>query len=148
DLLGIEHGLTKRYKKVIKEKYGFKEDEILLSSSHTHSGPQTTTNMHPCVGVGNSEYIEFLLEQIIKSVDEAIEDMEPTQIYTGKGTCNIGINRRLIVDGKAQFAPNEEGVTDKDVTVIKFISGEVVKAIIYSYACHPSTIDTDDVSGD
>mgnify|MGYP000901791593 FL=1 len=148
DLIGFGFQLTKDIKNDIKKKYGLTEDEILLNASHTHSGPQTLENMLVTLGKRNENYVRYFKECVLSSVDEALSSMEEISIYYGKTECNIGINRRLILDGKANFQPNEKGLSDKSVTVMKIMKDDVVKAVLFSYACHPSTIGADYVSAD
>ncbi|HOJ10218.1 MAG TPA: neutral/alkaline non-lysosomal ceramidase N-terminal domain-containing protein, partial [Clostridiales bacterium] len=148
DIIGFGFDLTQKIKKDINCKYGFNEDEILLSASHTHSGPQTLENMLVTLGKWNEDYIGHFLSCVMSSVESALKSMEEVDIYLGKTQCNIGINRRLIKDGKANFQPNEEGAADKSVTVLKLMKGDTTKAVLFSYACHPSTIGDDFVSAD
>lgn len=148
DIIGFGFQLTRDLKNEINKRYGISDDEILLSASHTHSGPQTLENMLVTLGKPNDKYISFFKDTVLKSVDEALSNMEKVSIYFGKTECDFGVNRRLIIDGKAQFMPNEEGPADNEVTVLKIMKGDSVKAVLFNYTCHPSTIGDDYVSAD
>ncbi|HOJ12655.1 MAG TPA: neutral/alkaline non-lysosomal ceramidase N-terminal domain-containing protein [Clostridiales bacterium] len=148
DIIGFGFNFTKRIKEDIHEKFGFNEDEILLNASHTHSGPQTLENMLVSVGEMYHEYMENLHNYVISSAESALNSMDKVDIYYGETQCNICINRRLITDGKANFQPNEKGIADKAVTVLKFMKGNMVKAVLFSYACHPSIVGTKYISSD
>jgi len=147
DLIGFGTELAISLKNEISCKYGFSDKQILLSASHTHSGPQTTFNMLN-VGEINEEYISVLKEKVMNSIKCAIENMTEAEIYCGLTKCNLGVNRRRLANGIIEFAPNEDGVTDDDVTVLKVVEGSGIKAVIFNYTCHPSMIDTDYVSAD
>lgn len=148
DVLGFGDELAKNLKDNINKVYGFKEEEILLSASHTHSGPQTAPNMLEAVGVEDDQYIKFFKDKVISSIKAALDSMNEVDVYYGKTACNIGVNRRLLLNGVINFAPNENGVRDDEMIVLKFVKDDKVKAILYNYTCHPSTIDTDYVSAD
>lgn len=147
DIIGFDRDFARLLKKEISNKYGFSEEEILLGASHTHSGPQTMKNML-CAGEEDNEYMEFLKERALLSVKSAMEGMNAADIYYGVTKCHIGVNRRRITDGVLEFAPDETGITDDDVTVLKIIEDGTVKAVLYNYTCHPSIIDSDDISSD
>ena len=127
---------------------GLREDEILLSASHTHSGPQTCENMSTVIGRTDEVYMTFLRDSIVRSVAACLDDMEKVELYTGRESCGLGINRRRITAGRAEFAPNEDGTVDRDTMIIKFMTGGRIKAVLYSFACHPSTVGTDRVTAD
>jgi Neutral/alkaline non-lysosomal ceramidase. len=148
DVLGLGEILVSDIKSDINKRFGFSEDEILLSYSHTHSGPMLHENISPVMGEINSEYLKFFLECILCSVASSLSNMEDVDIYTGRTVCDIGINRRRIVDGKSQFAPNEWGAIDKEVLVAKFVKDDIVKAVVYNYACHPSILNSTWVTAD
>lgn len=146
DIIGF--GFTAGIKKEIWERFRIAEDRVLLAASHTHSGPQTAGNMLGVTGEADSGYIQFLNGAIMNSVQAALDSVTEMEIYYGKAQCNIGINRRLIVGGKAEFAPNEEGPLDREIIALKFVKDGSVAAVLYNYACHPSTINTDYISAD
>ena len=147
DLIGFGRELTASLKREIGDRFGFSEDQILLSASHTHSGPQTIENMLS-VGEEDEAYIEFLKEKTAASVEKALEGMFQADISFGRAKCYIGVNRRRPSGGGVEFAPYEGGITDDDVTVLKVVKDGVVKAVLYNYTCHPSIVDTDFISAD
>lgn len=147
DLLGFGAELTISLKREIGDKFGFSEDQILLSASHTHSGPQTLENMLS-VGKKDEQYIELFKEKAIASVENALKGMFEADIHYGLAKNNSGINRRRPSDGIIEFAPYEDGITDNDVTVLKVVKDGSIKAVLYNYTCHPSIIDSNFVSAD
>lgn len=148
DIIGFGYEVDRQIKENLGKMLGYTEDEILLNASHTHSGPQTLENMLPTLGSYNEEYMASFKELVYEACAAAVDDMEDSKLSYGETVCNIGVNRRLIIDGKAQFKPNDEGPADKSVNVIKITSGDKTKCVLFSYACHPSTIGADYVSAD
>lgn len=148
DIIGFGYEGDRKIKETLGDMFGYEEDEILLNASHTHSGPQTLENMLPTLGSYNEEYMDEFYKLIYETCRLATDDMEEVDFFYGETDCNIGVNRRLIIDGKAQFKPNDDGPSDKTVNVIKMESPKGIKCVLFSYACHPSTIGADYVSAD
>lgn len=148
DLLGIAPDLVDKYKRIINDKFGFEEQDVLFSCSHTHSGPQLTSNMLYLIGTLDEDYEKLFERKVVESVRTAISSKEEVETYIGKSTANIGINRRRITNGVYDFAPFEDGVNDKDVIAVKFVSGDKIKGLLFNHTCHASTIDTDYISAD
>jgi hypothetical protein len=148
DIIGFDLEMVKELKHSILERFGYREEEVFFNASHTHSGPQTLTYMLSIVGKPDREYLAFFKSRILSVFAQALEDMEESDLYTAVTKESIGICRRLVSNGKALFAPNDNGEIDDNVTVLKFVSHGRVKAIIFNYACHPSTVGTRLVSAD
>src|SRR5690606_16987194 len=74
-------------------------EQIVLSATHTHSGPQTSS-LTPFIGKVDLQYVEWMEAQLFTALRRAEENMEPVIVEKGVGTCDIGIHRRVLVDGK------------------------------------------------
>lgn len=138
DLLFHEPGLTETIKQYAWQKHGIKPDFVLLSYTHTHSGPAIQGYD---LGRHSEYYEQFLLSRIQSCIDRSF-------LNTFDGTLSYGfvegewnINRRKQVDGNIYTLPNPEGVTDNRLHLLKVsdMSGHV-KALLLNYACHPVTI--------
>jgi len=127
--------------KICREKYGI--SQVMLSSSHTHSGPKNRDNA----------YYET---QIVRGVGMAIKNMFPARITAGhKNFPQLGFNRLVVRDdGHAReswfsddhyTSENPEripfGPYDPEVGVIKIedMKGQP-KAIIMNYAIHADIV--------
>jgi len=148
DIIGFDMEIVKVLKNKIHQKFGFCEEEVFFNASHTHSGPQTLKYMLGIVGIANDDYLAFFNDKLLSAFEDALNDLEDAELYAAATKSDIGINRRKIVDGKTLFAPNEEGQVDNHVVVLKFCTGDKVKAILFNYACHPSILGTKYISAD
>jgi hypothetical protein len=124
-----------------KERFGI--SHLVLSSSHTHSGP----------GRG---YAAFYEERITQAMEAAVKNMFPAQISAGhRGFPQLGFNRLVVRDdGHAReswfgddhyTSENPEripfGPVDPEVGVIKVedMNGRP-RAIVLNYACHADVV--------
>ena len=120
----------------IEEELGIPAENIVLSSTHSHS-------------VGRIQNVEG---KIYEAVNEAKNKMQPARIGWGTGVSYINVKRDLI-DPKSRTwweGPNYDGPADKTVYVISFetLEGNPI-AVYYNYAMHAVLMGQYDmVSGD
>ncbi|WP_127585627.1 neutral/alkaline non-lysosomal ceramidase N-terminal domain-containing protein [Paenibacillus koleovorans] len=134
----------------LKTRWGLTSDRVLFHASHTHGGPQTTACFVPSLGLMEPAYISFLERRIVQAVEEAHNSLESVVVERGRGKCeSIGINRRLLVDGKIEMAPHPDGVIDDEVTVIRFQTRSgMTKGVLFHFTCHPTTTSANRVTSD
>jgi neutral ceramidase len=154
EIVFVMRDFVSKIKKMIGEQYGLKEENILISSIHTHSGPSTYSYarapyLHP--EPPEEKFMMFLEEKIIKCVKDCLSASHEGQMEIGKGETYIAMNRRQKTDYGIELAPNPEGFVDRDLfaTVVKDMEGNI-KAVMYSCACHPTVLDHDNlfITGD
>lgn len=149
DIIGFDRNFVQDIKKEIHKTFGFGESEVLFNASHTHSGPASLRNMSPSLGKLDERFLIFLHDSVIASIKAALASMEEVEMFVGKGSCDsIGINRRRMENGVYEFAPFPAGIRNDDVIVLKLAGKGGTRAVLFNYACHPSTIDTDYLSAD
>jgi len=155
DLLGLSHEICEEVALRIGKKYGIPRANLLLSSSHTHSGPV----VWPCLSTifdfstedmnAVARYGQKLTDDIVEAISMAVNDLEPVQISVGHGSADFGVNRREQKDNQVVIGVNPEGPVDHDVPVIMVsASGGELKAILFSYACHNTSSNTYFINGD
>ena len=138
DILGLSHEIAEEVAKQVKIKYGLDRKQLLLNSSHTHSGPM----IWPCVETiyeFNTEeqdivsrYGQELVRNIVRAIDSAITGMKPALLFSAHGEADFAINRRNALFPK--------GPIDHDVPVLKVTSPDgSLRAILFGYACHNTT---------
>jgi hypothetical protein len=159
DNQGISRSIYESLYKKIHERFKLDRSEFMLTFSHNHSGPRLQGDLEDYYPSDDKqrkivdEYSSWMEEQVISAVDEALENFQPAQIARGKGLCTFAVNRRdnkeaevpaLLAAGKPL-----KGVVDHDVPVlsVKNKQGDLL-AILFGYACHPTTLSGNLWSGD
>lgn len=155
DLLGFPKDLSNKIRDKLKIKYGLSRDQILLNSSHTHSGPvlqDALTDIYLLDEVQLEkikQYSLLLEDQIVKLVGEAFGKMEPASLYAQNGVTRFQVNRRNNPVNTLTKVTELNGPSDHAVPVIKVLNkkGEL-KAIAFGYACHNTVLERYEWSGD
>ncbi len=155
DLLGLSHEVSVAVADRIYKKHGIKRSQLLLSSSHTHSGPVVWPALSGIFELSPSDqqaaaiYSRKLTDDIVAVIDSALSHLAPMQVWSGHGSADFAMNRREpsekgIINGK-----NPNGPVDHDVPVLKIATpaGEL-KALLFGYACHNTTSNTYLINGD
>lgn len=125
--------IGKKYTKQIREE--FPEYKIMLTTSHTHSGPISSCPLAVEVEDGceiNEEYVAFLMDKLREGIKKATSDVFDAKLGTGIGHCGaeqgVGGNRR-----------DPKGVSDPSVNVLAVKDAEdKIRAVLLSYALHPT----------
>lgn len=68
DVLLIDETLKEQVQKLLANNCGLKEENILITASHTHSAPQISSFLFP-----NQSYNKSYRQQIIDSIEEMIK---------------------------------------------------------------------------
>ncbi len=140
DLLGLDAQQVADVRAEISAKTDIPSGNILISASHTHTGP-ATQKLRVC-GEVHEPYIAELLNKITLTVENAAKCMQPAVFGYAVGKADISVNRRFCTpSGEIHLMPNPVGVTDPDVGVWYFGStdGKPI-AILFNYACHAVVI--------
>ncbi len=127
DLIGFQTEYADNIRCHIAEKLNTSVKNILISASHTHSGPATMFLRR--WGEVDMDYVHNLQKQIIGAAVMAERSMQEARIGIGKGKADgVCVNRR---DG-------ENGSVDNDVSIIRIDNsqGEMI-AVLMNYSCHP-----------
>lgn len=149
DVLCFDHALLIPVREAIEARTGIPKDNILFNATHTHSAPTTYVSPNLHCGIYKEPYGSFFYQSVADAVAAANDDLEDGKLYFGTGLCyGVGVNRRNISTGIYRFAPYEEGLRNDEVTVLKAVCGGKVKALLFQYACHPSTIGFNYASAD
>jgi hypothetical protein len=143
ELLGF-YDKTPAVRSAIKHATGLRDEQIILSGSHTHCGP-SIREWDKRHGPLNETYIASLIDRIADIAQKAWQSREPAQLQFGHGTCDMATCRRKpdpdsppkIFETMLPYPP---GHSDHGVPVVTIESpdGEM-RGIIFSYACHPTS---------
>jgi Neutral/alkaline non-lysosomal ceramidase, N-terminal len=151
DLLGFPGAVSQEIAQRVQHDYGLGREQLLLNSSHTHSGP-VIGKMLQVAYEGNqgmtteqwsaaAVYTDFLEDQIVKVVGAALQKLQPATLSLGHGEADFAINRRVKTPAGYVGGVNRDGPVDHDVPilVIRNQRGKIL-GIIFGYACHNTTI--------
>ena len=144
DLIGFSPEFIKSVKNEIYKKLKINPSKILITASHTHTGP-IMEDAYYYSEKPLPDYISLLKKKIVGGIIQCLNDKEDGIIKFGKGRVNIGIvNRRKKTEDGIKMMPDFNGPIDDEVSVIKFERKDgSPKVIFFNYTCHPTTLSTD-----
>lgn len=155
DLLGFTRELSLAIKDRLAAKYGLTDADVMLSGSHSHSGPVLNGALLDIYPIGPEElaqidrYTKWLEERVIEVIDRAYRDLKPASLYADIGISRFQVNRRNNSSAELHRLTSYNGPSDHAVPVIKIVGPKgKIKALLFSYACHPTTLDGYEWSGD
>ena len=160
DLVGIDRGLSESICDALGSKHGFARRDIAICTSHTHSGPVVRQNLSPLHYLVLddkqqtliSRYAEFLQQQILEVVDQAIMQLAPSHLTWGSGEATFAVNRRTNPQDEVPKLRREKkinGPFDHDVPVLAVRDAQgALRAVVFGYACHATVLSGYQWSGD
>ena len=117
-------------RQAIATESGTTPDMVLLSATHTHSGPQTSHRASREIGAADPRFTTLLREQVLTAATAAVAKLEPVTIERFVGSCDLGFNRRA--------ERNHPGPVDATLTVIRFERANGSPATLWvHFTCHP-----------
>ena len=155
DLVGLPKGISDNIRNRLRVDMGLQRNQIILNSSHTHSGPvlkEALSDIYPMYGNHPDlikSYSASLEDSIVELVHNAFSALQPVNIFAGNGVSRIQVNRRNNVEKKLTIQSELRGPNDYAVPVLKIcnLNGDKI-AVAFGYACHPTVLDTTLWSGD
>ena len=155
DIIGLSHELSENIANRVITKYGIDRSRLLLNASHTHSGPVIWPSLSMMFEINNDDlrslvnYNRKLADDIVEVIDMAILDLGPAYLSVAHGSADFAVNRRQQTEKGVVIGINNEGPVDTDVPVLKVESaGGKIRALLFGYACHNTTLDIYQVNGD
>ena len=146
DNCGLSKAIRDQVVTRIRAKHPLAPKQIVIFNSHTHAAPCLSNTLphlfikpipEEQVPVIN-RYTQQLVEKMTLAADEAFSDLQPSQIYRARGTVGFAKNRR-----------QQGGPVDHDLPILVFKSGDTVRGVLATYACHCTTAGTfNQVHGD
>jgi len=134
----INTTLANRLRKAVSDATGVDEKHVVLSATHTHSGPNTAG----MVGWGDYDaaYCEtILLPRVVEAAKEAARAAQPATFGVGTIRSEAGINRREISpSGHVRLGQNPWGLFDPTMTVLSWagLDGKpLVNCVHYGAHC-------------
>lgn len=155
DLLGFPKPLSDRIRQRLQQTLGLSRAQILLNSSHTHSGPVLGRALPDIYPIGPPEqaaidaYTQVLEKQISQLVGDAFHKLQPVSLFSQNGVTRFQVNRRSNQEASLRQQTELKGPNDYAVPVLKVVDGKGgLLAVAFGYACHPTVLDLHQFSGD
>ncbi len=134
DLIGITATLRADVEKLAKEKFDLEPGQLLMNASHTHCGPSYGNKK-------STAYYKSLRDNIVRIIGEALGSMAPARLSYSFARAGFAMNRRTPTKEGFRNHPNPEGLVDHTVPVLRVDDAEgKLKAVIFGYACHNTTM--------
>jgi len=158
DLVGMPRDLAQAVCADLMKNCALPREAILLSVSHTHSGPVVGGNLRTMYDLDAGQqkliddYTADLHKKLVAVVGKAVEDLAPARIAWGKGHVTFAVNRRNNREAdvpRLRELGEMRGPVDHDVPVLEVRDlGGKLRAIGFGYACHATVLDGLAWSGD
>lgn len=158
DLVGIPRDVAAEVCEAIGSRHGLAREAVLLSASHTHSGPVVGSNLRPAHRLDEvnrklvDAYTAALKARLVDVAAAALDDLAPADIAWGNGQVTFAVNRR---ENPEPEVPNRRalgrlaGPVDHDVpTLAVRAKNGTLRAVVFGYACHATVLDGYEWSGD
>lgn len=155
DLCGIPKDMSDYIRGQLKLKYKLDKAQVIINSSHTHSGPVVSNSVQNAYDLDEEQkqkvkaYTDNVSKQIIQLAGDAMKSLEPAEVFTENGFARVQVNRRNNNENFLLLQPELNGPNDYAVPVIKVVnkSGDII-AIAFGYACHNTVLNGYQWSGD
>jgi neutral ceramidase len=158
DLVGIPRDLSQAVCADLKDKYGLARESVVLSVSHTHTGPLVGANLRDMFDLDEAQrqrvddYAETLHKKLVTLVGLALEDLAPARLAWGGGHVTFAVNRRNNKEAdvpKLRDLGELKGPVDHDVPVLSVRDPNgSLRAVAFGYACHATVLNSMAWSGD
>ncbi len=151
DFQGVPKIMSDRVFAAVSEKYGLDRSRIMFTFSHNHCGPRLGDDLIDYYPVEEDQerlvekYTAEMVSLCVKLVGDALADLAPASVETTEGRCTFAVNRRENPEPKVPelLAKGEplKGPVDHTVPVMRIRKSDgTTKAILFGYACHPTTL--------
>lgn len=150
DLVGLSAAVAEPICERLREKAGLKREQILLNSSHTHTGPMLL--LHAADGEGrtagelerNIEYTRQLQDKIVDVVQRATAHLQPAKLSWGVGVCPFVMNRREFTANGVILGVNARGLADRAAPMLRIDAPDGrLRAVLFGAAVHGTTLGGD-----
>ena len=130
DLISASGEMVTQLRQAIASKTKTPEKNIMIASSHNHSGPGWSTEV---------AWSRTVVTKIAAAAEEAEKSMRPVTIGYGEDRIDFNINRRKVIDGRALVRLDPNGPCDHRVKVLRFDDGKSLEpmGILMHAVCHP-----------
>jgi hypothetical protein len=158
DVCGIDRGLSLQIRDDLAARFGLDRARLVLACSHTHCGPVVGANLITMYPLDDAQlarvkaYAATLHDRVRTCVERAVANLGPVELAVDVGRCGFAVNRRNNDQGKVPALRASIGLVgpdDHDVPVLRVRNPDgSLRGIVFGYACHCTTMDDYQLSGD
>ena len=134
ELVGMEFAAVNTIRETVAKKYGIKINHVMYSVTHTHAAPDYTegNKMTPAGTEVMGAYSEFLMEQVLLSVDDA---------YSKEKTACEPYLATMQVDGLYSNRNGLEYYYDPTLWAVKWVDeNDRVQGGFFNFNCHATVL--------
>ncbi len=151
DFQGVPKGMSDLAFAQMEKQFGLKREQMMFTFSHNHCGPRLGDDLVDYYPIEAeqvelvAEYTALMVTKVVALVGEAISKLAPATLQIGEGQATFAVNRRnnreadvasLLAQGTPLVGPVDHAVPVMTVTR----PGGKLEAILFGYACHPTTL--------
>ncbi|MCX8065312.1 MAG: neutral/alkaline non-lysosomal ceramidase N-terminal domain-containing protein [Candidatus Hydrogenedentes bacterium] len=149
DILGFPQKVAERIKSKVLNELHIHPANVILNSSHTHSGPVIEDSLIGIYPIDETEQIDKIKDytaelerKVFQAITEANSNLCPAKLYYGKGISRFAVNRRNNKATEIENLSEFKGPVDYSVPVLFAKSNEddSIIVILFSYACHGTVL--------
>jgi hypothetical protein len=147
DLIGLTTAVAEPVCERLGTQAGLKREQILLSSSHIHTGPTLSLDPkpHDNQDAGDAqrtvEYTRQLQDRLVEVVVQALARRDPARLSWGTGVANFVMNRREFTANGVILGVNPRGPADRTVPVLRVDDPDgKPRAVLFGAATHNTTL--------
>lgn len=150
DFQGVPKGMSDRVFARVQQQYGLARTQVVLTFSHNHCGPRLGDDLVDYYPVDEDQvrlvaaYTDQMVDRVTQTVGEALKNLAPAELGQGEGLATFAVNRRNnreadvpdLISRGALVGPVDHSVPVLTVTR----SDGALTAVLFGYACHPTTL--------
>ncbi len=143
DLIGLDYDSVAAVREGVAQATGVCADEVMIGSSHTHSGP--VTPCLPTMGKLDEDYVKILLRQLVSVGELAYGRAQEAWVGRNREPVSVGFNRREVSWPRTEEPVAEKGTILDHVDVLAVDGSDGPMARLFVHAAHGVTLGPDNL---
>lgn len=159
DFQGVPKIMSDRVFEKLRAAHKLERSQVMFTFSHNHCGPRLGDDLVDYYPVEAEqvrlveEYTAAMVDKVVDLVGASLDALAPARIQTGRGSATFAVNRRNNVEAEVPALLKQgkplAGPVDHSVPVLTVERpGGALAAILFGYACHPTTLSFNTYCGD
>jgi hypothetical protein len=148
DLIVFRASIAEPICERICEKTGLRREQVLINSSHTHTGPTLSLEATAREGGMSAEdaqrtvaYTRQLQDKVVDVAIQATQQLAPARMSWGVGVVHFPMNRRQFTPNGVILGANPRGLADRTVPLLRIDGPDGnPRAIVFGAAVHNTTL--------